>query len=54
MGLIAELTLSLEEGFSIYGIMPSVLLSLPGDLCHLWQLSDFEDTGERQPASLDG
>lgn len=53
MGLTAELMLLLEEGFLIYGVIPSVVLTLPGDLCHLWQLLGFEDTGEIQIASLD-
>lgn len=53
MGLIAELMLLLEEGFWIYGIIPSVILTLPGDLCHICQLPGLEDTGGRQTASLD-
>ena len=46
-GLTAELMLLLEEGFLIYEVIPSVILTLPGDICHLWQLFGFEETLEK-------
>lgn len=51
-GLIAERMLVLEEGFLLYGVIPSVILTLPGDLCRIWQLPGLEDPGGRQTASL--